>query len=142
MSNVRLGWGVGASVVIVAVGFAAAASPRRAHDLAAPRDARHAAASSRPAGEMPVVVPVAEAPRPAPPPRVRRPARPAPSSTVTTVLTDPSAPEPLPMMWEDLFPAQPAAAGSSAASTMPCFDQLQGIAGVSPCSGATMRALK
>jgi len=143
MSKVRRGWVVGASVVILAAGVAAAASPRRAEDLAAARDARHAVASSRPAGEMPAVVAVSEAPRPTPAPRpvIRRPARPAPSSTVTAVLTDPPAPEPLPMMWEDLFPPQPGSSRSSA-SSMPCFDQLQGVGGVSPCPAVTQRALK
>jgi hypothetical protein len=143
MSNVRLGWVVGASVVIVAVGVAAAASPRRAEDLAAARDARHASASSRPAGETPAIVPVPEALRPAPSPApvIRRPARPAPSSTVTAVLTDPPPPDPLPMMWEDLFPAQPAASRSGS-SSMQCFDQLQGVGGVSPCSETTARALR
>jgi len=113
MSKVRRGWVVGASVVILAAGVAAAASPRRAEDLAAARDARHAVASSRPAGEMPAVVAVSEAPRP----------------------------EPLPMMWEDLFPPQPGSSRSSA-SSMPCFDQLQGVGGVSPCPAVTQRALK
>ncbi|HTQ45058.1 MAG TPA: hypothetical protein VMI75_19995 [Polyangiaceae bacterium] len=145
MSNVRRGWVLGASVVILAAGVAAAASPRRAPDLAAARDARHAVASSRPAAKMPVIVPVAETPRPAPPPLpvVRRPARPAPSSTVTAVLEDPPAPEPLPMpmTWEDLFPAQPASSRSGS-SSMPCFDQLQGVGGVSPCSETTTRALR
>jgi hypothetical protein len=148
MSLVRRGWVVGASVVIVAVGVAAAASPRRAQDLAAARVARHAVGSSRPAGRTPVVVPVPETPRPAPaPPAHVRPARPAPSvqpapsSSVMTVLEDPPAPEPLPMMWEDLFPAHAAPAGS-AASAAPCFDQLQGIGGVSPCPASTQRALK
>src|SRR5271166_2872442 len=148
MSNVRRGWVVGASVVILAVGFAAAASPRRAQDLAPARDARHAAGSSRPAGEAPAIAPVAETSGPAPalPPRVRpaRPtprAQPAPSSTVTAVLADPPASEPLPMMWEDLFPAQPASSQSSA-SAPPCFDQLQGIGGISPCPSVTSRGLR
>jgi hypothetical protein len=67
--------------------------------------------------------------------------QPAPSGKVTTVLEDPPAPEPLPMMWEDLFPAQPAPAGSSA-SPAACFDQLQGIGGISPCSQTTTHALR
>jgi hypothetical protein len=65
----------------------------------------------------------------------------APSSEVTTVLSDPPAPEPLPMMWEDLFPAQPASSRSGV-SPAQCFDQLQGIGGISPCSETTARALR
>lgn len=147
MSNLRRAWVVGASVVILAVGFAAAASPRRAQDLAAMRDARHAAASSRPAGEAPVVAPIPEAPRPAPAAPARLRARPRPRAQaaapagVTAVLTDPPAPEPLPMTWEDLFPPQPAASGPSGWKP-PCFDQLQGIAGISPCPGVTVSGMK
>ncbi|HEX8796595.1 MAG TPA: hypothetical protein VF765_36845 [Polyangiaceae bacterium] len=139
MSNLRRAWVVGASVVILAVGFAAAASPRRTQDLAATRDARHAAGSSRPAGETPAVAPVAETPRPVPappPPRVHRAPPPPASSGVTAVVEDP------PTMWEDtLFPALPASSRAGR-STAPCFDQLQGIGGVSPCPEVTQRGLK
>ncbi len=147
MSNFRRVWVVGASVVVLAVGFAAAASPRRAQDLAAMRDARHAAASSRPAGEAPVVAPIPEAPRPVPVPPPRLRARPRPRAQaaapvgVTAVLEDPRAHESLPMTWEDLFPPQPAASGPTGWKP-PCFDQLQGVGGISPCPGVTERALR
>lgn len=89
-----------------------------------------------------MVAPVPEAQRPAPPPPPRW--RKAPPAIVTAVVSDPPAmsaqPEPLPMTWEDLFPAQPVASGSSAAAA-PCFDQLQGVGGISPCPEVTTRGL-
>jgi hypothetical protein len=86
------------------------------------------------------LVPAPDTPAPAPPLRPR----PSPSSRTPAAPVDsvslfvPDRPEPpphQPLLWDDLFPAPPPPPpGTLAPAARPCFDQLQGIKGISPCS--------
>jgi hypothetical protein len=67
------------------------------------------------------------------------PASPAPD-TVTIELPDlPEPPPQVPLMLEDLYPVVAHAGGAPGAPLRPCFDQLQGVKGLSPCPDSTPR---
>jgi len=85
---------------------------------------------------------------PDPPPPTRPTARPSPASPPPAkpdgdILWVPDLPEPPahePLTWDELFPAKAREPGAAPdAPSKPCFDQLQGIRGLSPCPAVTPR---
>jgi hypothetical protein len=106
---------------------------------------RHRPRAQRGEATDPLLASAPEPPSPLPsPPLARRPHAHEPEPEEERVTIDvPDLPEPVrggPLSWDDLFPAPPPRKnGAPAPATAPCFDQLQGIEGLSPCPAVTPR---
>jgi hypothetical protein len=89
----------------------------------------------------PAPAPPAEPPQTVAPPLAPAPVRRRAAHPVAVLVEDEPPPPAAPLMWDELFPASTATGASSGAQgSSPCFDQLQGIGGLSPCPAATPRA--
>jgi len=105
---------------------------------------RHRTTAPRPEALGPPLVAAPEPPPvlpAAPRAAVRR--APQPAAEVETVTIEvPDLPEPPPhepLSFDDLYPRPAPVTGDTSGHLAPCFDQLQGIKGLSPCPDSTPR---
>jgi hypothetical protein len=72
----------------------------------------------------------------------RSASRHAPARPAVAILVEDEAPPPPPrepLLWDDIFPGAGPSAKSSGKASPGCFDQLQGVRGLSPCPDTTPR---
>lgn len=126
----------------ITAGAARAASAEELPSLQTHHGARVARDVALTSGESPAVsFAQAEAAEPVASARSAAP-RPAPRADTPDVLVDDPAPfaESSPPLWDDLFPGVGGAASATAgAGRTRCYDQLQGVGGISPCPADTQR---
>lgn len=146
----RQAWLVGAVSFVVGAGLVVTwnTGQPRLETPVAQAAPRHRVVELHAQAATPLVVAPEPPPEPVPvPPPVHAPARapahvpasPAPD-TVTIELPDlPEPPPQVPLMLEDLYPVVAHAGGAPGAPLRPCFDQLQGVKGLSPCPDSTPR---
>jgi hypothetical protein len=145
----RQAWLVGAVSFVVGAGLVVtwSSGQPRLETSVAQAAPRHRVVELHAQAATPLVVapePAPEAVPPVPAPRLARAPRPPASSDpdkVTIELPDlPEPPPQVPLMLDDLYPVVAhAAPGAPGAALRPCFDQLQGVKGLSPCPDSTPR---
>ena len=115
-------------------------SPRassRRDPVSAHASLRHS--TPEPLAVTPAPATTVEPPAVAPRPVTTRAARPRATPPVAILVEDEPPPPSTPLLWDELFPRSTKQSPGDPQVMTPCFDQLQGVEGLSPCPAATPR---